>query len=145
MRRRRATGPWTLTLVMSTMLTVGCGPPPEDPAITAYQQFNAAIRGGRADRLAALLTTDSRKALAQQLGLPADASVEVVAESLVIRSGWRQELAISDKPQIDAEASTETRRVVVVKAGEQVLKRIALVKEGEAWKVDLAEVAASNP
>ena len=127
-----------LCLIAAGWMTA-CGPPPEDPAVTAYQRYNGALRSGQSQALVETLTAESRQALARQLELPPEASAEQIGERLLIRPDWRQELVITEKPALEpVEGSPDTQRVIV-RAGDRVIHDVTLRKEGEAWKVALPE------
>ncbi|MCB9524315.1 MAG: hypothetical protein H6702_13225 [Myxococcales bacterium] len=122
---------------------VGCGPPPKDPAVVAYEQFVAALRGRDPLRVWQGLAPDSQARLAELLGLPKAPSVEAVQARLGVRPGWGFELDLPQQARLDPAGSDELRRVVVGPlAGAP--RRIPMIRVGDTWRVDLFAAAPAS-
>lgn len=116
----------------------GCGPPPKDPAVVAFEGLFAAMARGDAERVHALLGPASRRALAEGVGLAADAEGEAVAERLAVRPGWTFIVDRSHRARLDPARGTADRRVVIGSLAGR-LQAVPVVRVGESWRVELIE------
>lgn len=121
------------TLVIS-LLFLGCGAPPKDPAVTAYQRFVAAVRAGSGPHVWRSLTPESQRRLAELVGVPG-AEEDAVLERLAVRPGWPFELDLPRKGR-SVDGGTAEVRVVRGKLGDRTWA-LRVVKVGEDWRIDL--------
>ncbi len=121
-------------IVVLSLLVLGCGAPPKDPAVTAYQRFVAAVRAGSGPHVYRALTPKSQERLAELVGVPGG-DEKAVLERLAVRPGWAFELDLPRKGR-SVDAGTEEARVVRGKLGDKTWA-LRVVKVGEAWKIDL--------
>lgn len=123
-------------LLALTATLAGCGPPPDDPAVVAYEQLYRAFARADAPRAVELMTADSVRSLAERLGLPADSAPDAVAERLALRPGWTFLVDLPQQAKVDPMRSDASRRVVV---GPLSGARWAfpVVEVDGAWRVDL--------
>ncbi len=113
----------------------GCGPPPKDPALEAYEQLFAALREARTDDVWALLSPASQKTLAARMQLDAQAP-DAVRDRLDVRPGWQFEVDRLRRPTIDPDDRGGSRRVVVGRLAGSAWRVPVVLVEG-AWRVDL--------
>lgn len=116
--------------------SLGCGPPPKDPAVAAFEGLFGAMARGDAERVYALLGPESRAALSAGVGLAADADDAAVAERLVVRPGWTFIVDRGHRPRLDDARSTDDRRIVIGSLSGRV-QAIPVVRVGDGWKVEL--------
>ncbi len=132
-----------LTCLLFALLPLtGCGPPPKDPALVAYERFLGALRARSAAAVWRALSPDSQRQLATRLGLAPDAAEAAVLEVLGVRPGWGFELDLPQRARLDEAVTTADRRVVVGPLGGRA-RRIPLVQVEGAWRVDLFASTAS--
>lgn len=124
---------WSLALLLSA---VGCGPPPKDPAVQAYEQFVRAIRGRQGVLVWRMLSPSSQRALALRLGVKSDADPNEIDRLLGLRPGWQFELDLPQQARLDPAKQDADRRVVVGPLGGRTLQ-IPVVRVDGAWRVDL--------
>lgn len=122
---------------------LGCGPPPKDPAVAAYEQLERAIRSADAELLWATVTPASQDLLREKLALGPDADAEAVSERLGVRAGWPFELAMPRPARLDPAKSSAERRIVVAPYGVGEW-RVPVERVGDGWRVDLTEALAGD-
>lgn len=116
----------------------GCGPPPKDPAVAAFEGLFLALARGDAAQVHALLGPASRAELSTALGLTGEPGSEAVAERLAVRPGWTFIVDRSRRARLDEARSTADRRVVLGPiAGDTFAVPVVRV-DGE-WRVELLE------
>lgn len=119
-------------LCLSSAGLGGCGPPPKDPAVVAYEQLVGAVRRGDAAALWAVLTPQSREALARRLGVAPDE--KAVLEHLGVRPGWQFELDLPERARV-VESGADRRVVRGPLAGRAW--DLVVVNVDGAWRIDL--------
>lgn len=112
----------------------GCGAPPKDPAVQAYERFVAAIRAGSGPHVWRALTPDSQRQLAALLDVAAD-DEKAVLEKLAVRPGWPFELDLPRKGRPIDGGSAEVRHVGGTLGERSWTLRVVKVKT--AWRIDL--------
>lgn len=123
-------------MIAMTTTLAGCGPPPKDPAVVAYEQLYRALARGESARAVELLTASSVRSLAEGLGLPGDSAADAVAERLALRPGWTFLVDLPQQAKIDPMRSDAARRVVVGPLG-GARWAFPVVEVDGAWRVDL--------
>ncbi len=114
-------------------LLFSCAPPPKDPAVKALNRFLGALARGDSRSFWQLLSPESQKRLALELGLEAEAKEEEILGRLSLRPGSRFEL---DPPRSARllEGGGERRKLKASISGEPWLFELQRVEE--QWRID---------
>lgn len=129
---------FSFAVAVSLAGSFGCGPPPKDPAVAAFEALFGAMARGDAEGVHRLLGPVSREAIAVGVGLSPEAEAEAVVERLAVRPGWTFIVDRGRRARLDPARSGETRRVVIGSVSGR-LQAVPVVEVGGSWRVELVE------